>query len=277
MSRTTRSLTLLALTTALAACQEVPTDEKASAVADRAGPEPGTHRQYGTPTALGNGQVRSYVILKGGEPLEVGIALTEGAMDGLPEEDAGHGPGGHSWVLPMPASNPTQFQHVQLNWNPMGHPPLNVYTRPHFDIHFHMISVAERLAIDPSDPLYAAKAGNYPPLDHRPAGYSAPPPPAAAAAAMPQMGIHWINLSLPEFNGSPFTQTFIFGSWNGRFIFYEPMITRAFLLSRPDAVTPIPVPAQHDPDGYYPSAYRVKWDAQQKEYRIALTNLAWYD
>ena len=32
---------------------------------------------------------------------------------------------------------------------------------------------------------------------------------------------------------------------------------------------------QYSPAGFYPSAYRITWDAQQKEYRIALTQLSW--
>jgi hypothetical protein len=54
------------------------------------------------------------------------------------------------------------------------------------------------------------------------------------------------------------------------------MITRAYLLSRPDEVVGIPVAAQHAPGGYYPSAYRVTWDGKQKEWRIAITNLGLY-
>ena len=47
------------------------------------------------------------------------------------------------------------------------------------------------------------------------------------------MGVHWID---PEVAGvrraRQFTQTFIYGSWNGRLIFAEPMITKALLESR---------------------------------------------
>ena len=40
-------------------------------------------------------------------------------------------------------------------------------------------------------------------------------------------------------------------------------------------VVPVSTPAKYSPAGFYPSAYRITWDAQQKEYRIALTQLAW--
>ena len=50
---------------------------------DRAGTEPGTHRQYGTPIKLGQGRARSYVVLNKGVPVEVGVALDETALEGL--------------------------------------------------------------------------------------------------------------------------------------------------------------------------------------------------
>src|SRR5678815_1537824 len=55
---------------------------------DRAGfDEAGAHRQYGTPQRVGNGTVRTYIVRdekNGGRPLEVGVALSEMALDGLP-------------------------------------------------------------------------------------------------------------------------------------------------------------------------------------------------
>jgi hypothetical protein len=101
----------------------------------------------------------------------------------------------------------------------------------------------------------------------------------AAEQAVPQMGVHWFDASAPELQGlfggtpQPFTKTFIYGSWDGAFTFYEPMVTRAYLLSKPDVVTPIRVPARVPEPGWYPTAYRVSYDAQAREYRVALTGL----
>lgn len=63
------------------------------------------------------------------------------------------------------------------------------------------------------------------------------------------------------------------------------MITRAHILAKKSATDPavrdevIPLPAaqRHDPTGWYPAAYRITWDAQAKEYRIALTTLVHRD
>ena len=61
------------------------------------------------------------------------------------------------------------------------------------------------------------------------------------------------------------------------------MITRAHILEKKtatdpsvvDEVVPVSTPAKYTPAGFYASAYRISWDAQQKEYRIALTQLSW--
>ena len=252
---------------------------------DRAGEEPGTHRQYGTPIKLGNGSARSYVVLNEGVPLEVGVALDETALEGLrapmPSMEDMPGGGDHvhvdfdPYLLPMPAQNPTPYKFIELDWNPAGHEPANIYTLPHFDFHFYKIDVAARNAILPTDPAYAAKTANVPAAEFMPPFAFSPPP----LVAVPQMGVHWVDVRSPELqpppNNKKFTTTFINGTYNGAVIFQEPMITREFILSKPNATIPIPVAARIAPAGYYPSAYSITFDEQAKEHRIGLTQLEW--
>jgi hypothetical protein len=240
---------------------------------------------------------RAYVVLNakaGQAPVELGIALDEGALQGLPmgapmgaASHGGHGAAkgpmkhaaGNILVLRLPAQSPAPYRFAQLDWNPQGHPPAGVYGAPHFDFHFYRTSIAARDAISPADPQrFAAEARNLPTGDFVPAGYIVPGDPAGQA--VPQMGVHWFDTQAPELRGlfgggtpEPFTKTFIYGSWNGEITFYEPMVTRAYLLSRPDVVTPIRVAAQNPEPGWYPTSYRVSYDAQAKEYRVALTGL----
>ena len=62
----------------------------------------------------------------------------------------------------------------------------------------------------------------------------------------PRMGLHWADAAAPEFSGQPFVKTFIYGSYDGAFIFAEPMLTKAYLESKPVATaTPVKVPAQY--------------------------------
>jgi len=43
------------------------------------------------------------------------------------------------------------------------------------------------------------------------------------------MGLHWLDIASPELNGAEFRYTLFYGSWDGRIIFDEPMITKALL------------------------------------------------
>lgn len=223
--------------------------------------------QYGSAVAVGNGTARSYVVLVNGAPTELGVALTVGTMDSLPATPR---MGGYEYLLPLPTGNTTQYQVIGLNWNPTGHPPATVYTVPHFDFHFYMMSLADRNAIDPSDTAFATKAANLPAASFRAPDYVADPP----TNAIPHMGLHWTDSSAAEFHGVPFTRTFIEGSWNGQFTFLEPMVARAYLLTDPDEVVPVRSASQHAAAGYYPGAYRVSWEAASGEWHVALTGLA---
>jgi hypothetical protein len=249
----------------------------AASSADRAGYDsPGLHRQYGPPVKVGAGMARAYVVLdakSGQTPVELGIALDARALDELPTA------GEHSFDLRLPARSPAPYRFAELDWNSQGHPPAGVYTVPHFDFHFYTVPQAVRDAIDPSDPLYAAKANNLPVGPYVPPGYVVPGVPAQLA--VPHMGVHWSNVAAPELQNllgnpagyQPFTKTFIYGSWDGRFIFFEPMVTRAYLMTLPNAITPISVPALYPQPGWYPTAYRVSYDAKSKEFLVALTGL----
>ncbi|HEX5435953.1 MAG TPA: hypothetical protein VFW98_02250 [Gemmatimonadaceae bacterium] len=232
----------------------------------------GVHRQYGPPVQVGNGQARAYVVVDAKHhqaPLELGIALTPGVLDaaGLPTTQMSY-----AYLLPLPHFVPAPYQVIELDWNPMGHPPPGIYTFPHFDFHFYTISLAERNSIVPSNPDFAAEADNLPTGDFVPVPYMPLTGPGLQPhdVAVPQMGVHWFNPLSPEFNGQPFTQTFIYGSWNGRMTFFEPMITLAYLQTKPNTTTSIPVPLQYPEAGYFPTAYKVTYDAQAKEYRVAL-------
>jgi hypothetical protein len=227
---------------------------------------------YGTPVPVGNGTVRAYITYAKGEAVEVGVAMSEDAMQGLPKASGGHPEGHldmHEFVLDLPEGNPTPFKHVGFNWNPGGHEPPGIYDQPHFDFHFYMIPVADRLAIIPTDTaVFNARARNYPAPEFVPAGYVAPVP-----LGIPQMGVHWIDPTSPEFNGAQFTRTFIYGSWNGKLIFAEPMITKATIESKQTITTPIGVAKSHSQPGRYPSSYTIRWNEAAKQYEVALTGL----
>lgn len=300
----TAACSTLALVVACSQATELPTVGGPSL--NRAGfDEAGAHRQYGKSQKLGNGSVRTYVVLDQkdrGRPLEVGVAMTEDAMEGLPAgmamsaeemKKAGHTMM-NTLLLDLPTKNPTPYKFVQFDWNPSGHEPAGVYDKPHFDFHFYTVSQDVRSSIVPSDPQYATKAASLPGLQFRSPFYvdaatAAGAP--AAAVTVPQMGLHWLDVRSPELQGmvgnpagfKPFTKTFIYGSWDGQFIFDEPMITREYILAKRgaadpavrDEIIPVSTAQRYAPEGYYPSAYRITYDAKAKEFRVALTQLSW--
>lgn len=217
---------------------------------------------FGPNVAMASGTVRSYITLDhDGTPIELGLAISENAMNGLPA-------GSTEYVLALPSeASATAYKHAVINWQPTGHPPAMVYTVPHFDAHFYLISQAERDAIVLGDAQLAAKMIRQPGAEFVPPGY---------LPGMPstQMGMHWNDPAAPERNGQPFTHTFIYGSYDGAFIFYEPMVTKAFLETKPvGVVTPIKLATQFATHGYQATSYKVAYDPDAKEYHIALTAL----
>src|SRR5690606_23922034 len=98
---------------------------------------------------LGNGMVYSWVKSDDkGAPLGVGITMTATALTGLPMEKPASGAIGSEIPLKLPAeAKSAPFDHVAYDWNPFGHIPQNIYDKPHFDAHFYMMTVEERLGI----------------------------------------------------------------------------------------------------------------------------------
>jgi len=141
---------------------------------------------------------------------------------------------------------------------------MNIYTTPHFDVHFYTITPQQRDAITPADPAFAAKTARQPSADALPPGYTLDP------AAVPRMGVHAAASNGSEFQGAPFASTFIYGFYDGGMIFLEPMMTRALLLSRPDTTMSIATPARYPKPGAYPTSYGYKYDASARERRIEL-------
>jgi hypothetical protein len=217
----------------------------------------------GAPTVMGSGSVHSYLTTgRDGTPTELGVALTEGALVGLPAAIT-------EFVIALPAqATATPYTHAVINWQPTGHPPMGMYMVPHFDVHFYSITQSERDAMTPADPQYATK------LLRLPAGALAPTGYSADVMGIPRMGLHWGDPTSPEYSGQAFTSTFIYGSYDGKLIFAEPMLSKAYLESKPAAdVKPVKQPGQYALSGYQPTSFTVSFDAVRKEYRIALTGL----
>lgn len=69
-------------------------------------------------------------------------------------------------------------------------------------------------------------------------------------AVVPVMGNHLIDVTGPEFQRRPFTRSWIYGVYDGKVIFYEAMVARAYMLSEPNACLPIKAPKAVAASGY---------------------------
>lgn len=222
----------------------------------------------GATRPLGSGTVRSWVTLdEASKPVAVGLTFSESALKTVPTE-LPRGQESLEINLPLPKeAASTAFDHIGFDWNPMGHPPANIYTVPHFDIHFYTISVEEKERITAQgDDLQ--RCYKKPGAEYVPAGYILPPD-----TAVPRMGAHWIDPNANELKGQPFTRTFLYGNYDGKLIFFEPMIAKSFFETKLSLTEYIKLPQKYSKPGYYPTKYSTRYDADKKEYTVALEGM----
>ncbi|MFE3988989.1 hypothetical protein ACFXPR_31300 [Nocardia tengchongensis] len=95
-------------------------------------------------------------------------------------------------------------------------------------------------------------------------------------SAFPIMGVHWVDGTVPlDPSQFHFTQILLNGSWDGKYTFIEPMVTRAYLLSDPSLTQELKQPQAFQKTGYFPTRYSVQHDADF--YTVALTGMAHHD
>ena len=234
---------------------------------------------YGPAQPFAQGAVRAYAVLdSAGAPTAIGVALSDGVMQGLPAASATpEMPMDLMRNLALPAAAVAAgYDHASFGWNPTGHDPVTIYGAPHFDFHFYTVSETAQMAMLPSDPAFLDKLAKVPDPQYRPATYVQFP------GGVPMMGSHWGDPASPELvpnaPAGTFTRTFLYGSYDGHFVFYEPMITRAYLegtRARPagDGAESIKTPTRYERPGAYPTRYTAAYDATAHEYRVAIAGL----
>ena len=237
---------------------------------------------------MGDGTARAWLVQDGqGSPVALDFTLSPGALDQLPAAAAGT-----AFLLDLPgeAAQKTPFKHIMINSKPRGHEPAAIYGVPHFDFHFFMMPVSEAMQIPPYDQSPATF--DHDPAAYLPAGYVKSP------GGVPGMECHWLDAASPEFHGQPFTETFVYGCYNGHVTFWELMVALSYLKSLPAALEedlPEPAPggktddnpvkyrpkapaadflvkqpAQYETPGYYPTHYSIRPQADGS-YQVALS------
>lgn len=218
-------------------------------------------RIFGPSVGMGNGTAKSWVSVDAaGVPQSIGFTLSKGALDNLPTTMA---MSDFMLALPDEATKATPFQHLMINWNPKGHDPMPIYGVPHFDFHFYMVPMNEVMNIPPYEKA-PAKFDKEPAAEYLPVGF------ARAPGGVPQMGAHWSDTSSPEFKGEPFTETFVFGSYDGRVTFWEQMVALSYLKTNPTLDKAIAQPTKYEKPGYYPTRYSITTKADGS-YELAMS------
>lgn len=243
--------------------------------------------------SMGNGYFQTFLKIKSdGSPKAIGIKFPKQTLSNLPHDIVHDGStcldldnnneidlheecvGGHSRILRF-NSTLTPFKNIVINWENHGHVPPGVYDIPHFDFHFYMISDIERKMILPGHCFglmnceLTEKAIQPIPDDYIHPDY------VNTELAFAHMGNHYVDSTSPELNDGLFTQTFIFGSFDGDITFYEPMVSRDFLLSKPSMCAPIKQPLLFQTSGFYPTEYCVRYNANTEMYRVSLESFTY--
>lgn len=218
---------------------------------------------YTGPTQLmSRGRACAWVIIgDGSKPTAIGITFSRSALTGLPNSDA-------EYVLPLPPeAASTPFKSIVINWNHMGHIPVGIYDVPHFDFHFYTIPEQEREQIAVTGEGLQ-KARKVPESRYVPPDYIFAP-----GGEWPRMGAHWVDKTTPELHGKPFTQTFVYGFYDAKLVFLEPMADKTYLETMPNLRADIKQPQAYAVKGYYPTTYVIKYNRKEQTYSIYLTGM----
>ena len=223
---------------------------------------------YGPAVQLGNGHMRSWVnIDHSGKPIAIGVEMTGNALQNLPHDVQSFAEASFILKLHQKAKELTPYDHMEIDWNEHGHEPPGIYDRPHFDFHFYMMTLKDQLAI----PSYEEAPAQF---DNLPSAEFIPPLYFRGPGGVPQMGVHWVDITSPEFNGQPFTSTILYGTYDGKVTFLEPMITMAVIESGSTVHKDIRQPEKFSPTGkYYPTKYSVWYDSRTDKHYVSLHDM----
>jgi hypothetical protein len=269
--RSSRTLVLLSSLSVLAACQASVIEEP---VTDVHTPPPERTVVAGDMQPYSGSTVESWASLEEGSVVEVGITVPMTAIHnarvGIPEgADPTIPDSSNSVRLTLPAivTEQTFIDHFDLDYNPVGHPPMDIYTLPHFDLHFYGISEVEQLAIDCSDKMEieAEKL----PTDYVVGKPGRPP----VGECVPMMGHHAVSMKAPELspeNPAVFDKTMVLGYYAGEMTFLEPMVTRDLLLAKRNFDFAIELPKTLPRKTMYPTEFSATFDAKANAYRFVL-------
>lgn len=235
---------------------------------------------------LGNGTVTSFVVLDtNGKPQTLGLKFTKAALENLPKQcKTDNIPKTSFWEFCFgglndamitifktpPEAAATNVKTLELSWIPHGHAPEKVWDVPQFDIHFNFET--------PTGGTDMSKLYVNPKKGDLPEGYM----------ILPKSGFPWDTPAQkfhshsadpqisPEFKGGKLATNFLYITYDGKVIGYEPYVAYDYLKDKNSIKEyPIKQPTTYPKDGYYPSSMKVGLDADGN-YIIAIDGFKEY-
>lgn len=245
---------------------------------------------------------------RAGKPTHLGIWLSGDAFEHLTSQSEGQ-----HLHLDFPAVDGLAYTFAGIDWNPAGHPPVDVWTSPHFDFHYYFVDEAAIESIVTPGPLPFMGVATYDlPGPFWPEHYVYEDP----RFIVKSMGEHLYDERSPEWDPDvPFTHTYIYGAYDfgidpadptgtvqlplgpdgslidlptyagdgtGQLTFTEPMITEAFMRdvaasATGEVATAVPLPNAFPDAGYYPTSYVTRYVGSADAYAITLEDFVWVD
>jgi len=181
-------------------------------------------------------------------------------IQGAPPPGAMKWPPESNLVLPLPSEirSATGVEELTFYWEAMGHPP-GPFLTPHFDFHFYVIPEAERRALDcKNDKKPESRPTNYSLFDVNIPGIG-----LLKGLCVPLMGMHSL-LNADAQATKPFKATLVMGFYNGKPIFFEPMIAKATLLEKKNFSLRVPSPSGLPANVHYPQRFKATYDKSSK-------------
>jgi len=212
-------------------------------------------------------EVCTWVVTDGDDPVELGATIPLALIEAVPADAEMVWPPKELAVVPLPieARAALGIDHLGINWEAHGHPPVSFLTQ-HFDFHFYNVTEAEVGAIDCSDESRPSKL----PAHYALPDIEVPGMGVLVGLCVPHMGMH----AMPEaevHETDPFQASMMLGYYGGEPIFFEPMISRDLLLSRSDFSLPVPAIEALPAGVRYPSEFRAEYDAAEQQYRMVFS------
>jgi hypothetical protein len=208
--------------------------------------------------------VCTWVKMSGEEVTELGASIPLALIEGVPADEPMVWPPAQMAAVPLPAEarRALGLDHLGLNWEAHGHPPAPFMT-PHFDFHFYNMAMQDVGSIDCTDlskPAHLPERYELPDIDVPGMG-------TLVGLCVPAMGMH--AMPAEDIAGTEaFGASMVVGYYQGKPIFFEPMVSKALLMKRADFNVPMPVVGNLPAGVRYPSQFRAEYDAEGRQYRL---------